>query len=154
MITLTAITLDRYLVITRPLATIGVASKRQAALVLLGVWLYALAWSLPPFFGWSKWLMAWRGSSRPGQAIWWEPSQMDIDRASLGAGEAGCSIRGRSHLGGLCVTRYRVLRWAEVTGAWHDQRMGPGLGQPRICEPHANPCMKAALDQEPWTGPA
>ncbi|XP_003466192.2 melanopsin [Cavia porcellus] len=56
MITLTAITLDRYLVITRPLATIGVASKRQAALVLLGVWLYALAWSLPPFFGWSAYV--------------------------------------------------------------------------------------------------
>lgn len=55
MITLTAIALDRYLVITRPLATVGVVSKRWAALVLLGVWLYALAWSLPPFFGWSKW---------------------------------------------------------------------------------------------------
>lgn len=56
MITLTAIALDRYLVITRPLATIGVVSKRRAAFVLLGVWLYALAWSLPPFFGWSKWV--------------------------------------------------------------------------------------------------
>ncbi|XP_054436469.1 melanopsin [Pteronotus mesoamericanus] len=56
MITLTAIALDRYLVITRPLATIGVVSKRRAALVLLGVWLYALAWSLPPFFGWSAYV--------------------------------------------------------------------------------------------------
>lgn len=55
MITLTAIALDRYLVITHPLATIGVVSKRRAVLVLAGVWLYALAWSLPPFFGWSKW---------------------------------------------------------------------------------------------------
>ncbi|CAK7303758.1 OPN4 [Vulpes lagopus] len=53
MITLTAIALDRYLVITHPLAAIGVVSKRRAALVLLGVWLYALAWSLPPFFGWT-----------------------------------------------------------------------------------------------------
>nr|CAO02487.1 melanopsin [Nannospalax ehrenbergi] len=56
MTTLTAIALDRYLVITRPLATIGVASKRRTALVLLGVWLYALAWSLPPFFGWSAYV--------------------------------------------------------------------------------------------------
>nr|XP_044993707.1 melanopsin [Jaculus jaculus] len=56
MITLTAIALDRYLVITRPLATIGAASKRRTALVLLGVWLYALAWSLPPFFGWSAYV--------------------------------------------------------------------------------------------------
>lgn len=61
MITLTAIALDRYLVITRPLATVGMVSKRRAALVLLGVWLYALAWSLPPFFGWSKWAHGIRG---------------------------------------------------------------------------------------------
>uniref|UniRef100_A0A8C0XXR4 Melanopsin n=1 Tax=Castor canadensis TaxID=51338 RepID=A0A8C0XXR4_CASCN len=56
MITLMVIALDRYLVITRPLATIGVSSKRRTALVLLGVWLYALAWSLPPFFGWSAYV--------------------------------------------------------------------------------------------------
>ncbi|XP_062943957.1 melanopsin isoform X2 [Cynocephalus volans] len=56
MITLMAIALDRYLVITRPLATFGVVSKRRAAFVLLGVWLYALAWSLPPFFGWSAYV--------------------------------------------------------------------------------------------------
>ncbi|XP_047617808.1 melanopsin isoform X1 [Phacochoerus africanus] len=56
MITLTAIALDRYLVITHPLATVGMVSKRRAALVLLGVWLYALAWSLPPFFGWSAYV--------------------------------------------------------------------------------------------------
>lgn len=62
MITLTAIALDRYLVITRPLA-IGVVSKRRVALVLLGVWLYSLAWSLPPFFGWSKWVV--------GTRVWW-----------------------------------------------------------------------------------
>uniref|UniRef100_A0A2K5ESU1 Opsin 4 n=1 Tax=Aotus nancymaae TaxID=37293 RepID=A0A2K5ESU1_AOTNA len=29
---------------------------RRAAFVLLGVWLYALAWSLPPFFGWSAYV--------------------------------------------------------------------------------------------------
>ncbi|XP_045882086.1 melanopsin isoform X1 [Meles meles] len=56
MITLMAIALDRYLVITHPLAAIGVVSKRRAALVLVGVWLYALAWSLPPFFGWSAYV--------------------------------------------------------------------------------------------------
>ncbi|KAF7247186.1 Melanopsin-A [Varanus komodoensis] len=54
MITLTVIALDRYFVITRPLASIGVMSKKKALLILLGVWLYSLAWSLPPFFGWSK----------------------------------------------------------------------------------------------------
>ncbi|XP_062989179.1 melanopsin [Elgaria multicarinata webbii] len=56
MITLTVIALDRYFVITRPLASIGVMSKKKAWLILLGVWLYSLAWSLPPFFGWSAYV--------------------------------------------------------------------------------------------------
>lgn len=63
MTTLTAIAMDRYLVITRPLATIGMGSKRRRAFVLLGVWLYALAWSLPPFFGWSKCVGGTRGGA-------------------------------------------------------------------------------------------
>ncbi|XP_036593160.1 melanopsin [Trichosurus vulpecula] len=56
MITLMVIALDRYLVITRPLASIGVISKKKTGLILLGVWLYSLAWSLPPFFGWSAYV--------------------------------------------------------------------------------------------------
>ncbi|XP_036782470.2 melanopsin [Manis pentadactyla] len=56
MITLMAIALDRYLVIMHPLAAVGVVTKRRAGLVLLGIWLYALAWSLPPFFGWSAYV--------------------------------------------------------------------------------------------------
>ncbi|XP_072484656.1 melanopsin [Notamacropus eugenii] len=56
MITLMVIALDRYFVITRPLASIGVVSKKKTGLILLGVWLYSLAWSLPPFFGWSAYV--------------------------------------------------------------------------------------------------
>ncbi|XP_069611933.1 melanopsin [Ranitomeya imitator] len=56
MITLMVIAVDRYFVITRPLASIGVLSKKRAVLILFGVWLYALAWSLPPFFGWSAYV--------------------------------------------------------------------------------------------------
>ncbi|XP_075073125.1 melanopsin isoform X2 [Mixophyes fleayi] len=56
MITLMVIAVDRYFVITRPLASIGRMSKKRAVLILLGVWLYALAWSLPPFFGWSAYV--------------------------------------------------------------------------------------------------
>ncbi|KAG7248722.1 hypothetical protein CRUP_002609, partial [Coryphaenoides rupestris] len=56
MLTLTLIAGDRYFVITRPLASIGVLSRRRAGMVLMGVWLYALAWSLPPFFGWSAYV--------------------------------------------------------------------------------------------------
>ncbi|XP_060710399.1 melanopsin-A isoform X1 [Hemiscyllium ocellatum] len=56
MITLVVIAADRYLVITRPLASIGMLSKKRAIYILLGVWLYSLAWSLPPFFGWSAYV--------------------------------------------------------------------------------------------------
>uniref|UniRef100_UPI00398E784D melanopsin-A n=1 Tax=Pristiophorus japonicus TaxID=55135 RepID=UPI00398E784D len=56
MITLVVIAADRYFVITRPLSSIGVLSKKRAVLILLGVWLYSLAWSLPPFFGWSAYV--------------------------------------------------------------------------------------------------
>ncbi|XP_069466869.1 melanopsin isoform X2 [Ambystoma mexicanum] len=56
MITLMVIAVDRYFVITRPLASIGVMSRKRAVLILVGVWLYSLSWSLPPFFGWSAYV--------------------------------------------------------------------------------------------------
>ena len=52
--TLTVIALDRYVVITRPLASLGAMSRRKALSILALAWLYSLGWSLPPFFGWSK----------------------------------------------------------------------------------------------------
>ncbi|KAG7511594.1 melanopsin isoform X1 [Solea senegalensis] len=56
MITLTVIAIDRYFVITRPLTSIGVLSKKRAFFVLVAAWLYSLGWSLPPFFGWSAYV--------------------------------------------------------------------------------------------------
>ncbi|XP_041865690.1 melanopsin-A [Melanotaenia boesemani] len=56
MITLTVIAIDRYFVITRPLTSIGVLSKKRALLILVAAWAYSLAWSLPPFFGWSAYV--------------------------------------------------------------------------------------------------
>nr|XP_021152970.1 melanopsin isoform X1 [Columba livia] len=56
MITLMVIALDRYFVITKPLSSVGVTSKKKALIILVGVWLYSLAWSLPPFFGWSAYV--------------------------------------------------------------------------------------------------
>uniref|UniRef100_A0A3B3SKA4 Opsin 4b n=1 Tax=Paramormyrops kingsleyae TaxID=1676925 RepID=A0A3B3SKA4_9TELE len=56
MITLTVIAVDRYVVITRPLASIGVLSHRRALLILAATWGYSLGWSLPPFFGWSAYV--------------------------------------------------------------------------------------------------
>uniref|UniRef100_A0A8C7U7G7 Opsin 4a (melanopsin) n=1 Tax=Oncorhynchus mykiss TaxID=8022 RepID=A0A8C7U7G7_ONCMY len=56
MITLMVIAVDRYFVITRPLASIGVLSKKRAQLILMAAWVYSLGWSLPPFFGWSAYV--------------------------------------------------------------------------------------------------
>ncbi|XP_032408402.1 melanopsin-A-like [Xiphophorus hellerii] len=56
MITLMVIAIDRYFVITRPLTSIGVLSRKRALLILLAVWTYSLGWSLPPFFGWSAYV--------------------------------------------------------------------------------------------------
>nr|XP_033506049.1 melanopsin-like [Epinephelus lanceolatus] len=56
MITLTAIAVDRCLAITRPLALLGGVSRERVWAVLVGVWLYSLGWSLPPYLGWSAYI--------------------------------------------------------------------------------------------------
>lgn len=66
MITLMIIAVDRYFVITRPLASIGKMSHKRALIILILAWLYTLVWSLPPFFGWSEWaLCLWFSWSYP-----------------------------------------------------------------------------------------
>ena len=54
MINLLAISIDRYIVITKPFQAIVWTSKRRTLLIILVVWLYSLAWSLAPLLGWSK----------------------------------------------------------------------------------------------------
>lgn len=54
MINLLAISIDRYIVITKPLQALHWSSKRRTALAILMVWLYSLAWSLAPLVGWSE----------------------------------------------------------------------------------------------------
>lgn len=54
MMTLMVIAVDRYVVITRPLASLGAMSRRKALSILAVTWLYSMGWSLPPFFGWSE----------------------------------------------------------------------------------------------------
>ncbi|KAM6958772.1 melanopsin-A-like [Aplochiton taeniatus] len=56
MINLLAISIDRYLVITKPLQALRWSSKRRTTLAILLVWLYSLAWSLAPLFGWSSYI--------------------------------------------------------------------------------------------------
>lgn len=57
MINLLTISVDRYIVITKPLQAIQWTSKRRTCLYIALVWLYSLAWSLAPLLGWSKWLI-------------------------------------------------------------------------------------------------
>lgn len=54
MITLVAISIDRYIVITKPLQAIRWTSKRRTLISILLVWIYSLAWSAAPLLGWSK----------------------------------------------------------------------------------------------------
>ncbi|TRY98300.1 hypothetical protein DNTS_032802 [Danionella cerebrum] len=57
MINLLAISVDRYLVISRPLQTLQRNSRRsRTALAILCIWIYSLAWSLAPLIGWSSYI--------------------------------------------------------------------------------------------------
>nr|XP_054600307.1 opsin 4xa [Nothobranchius furzeri] len=56
MINLLAISIDRYIVITKPLRSIGWTSVRRTCLIIVLVWLYSLAWSLAPLLGWSSYI--------------------------------------------------------------------------------------------------
>ncbi|XP_037536295.1 opsin 4xb [Nematolebias whitei] len=56
MINLLAISIERYLVIARPLQTIHWSSKRRTVFAIFLVWLYSLAWSLAPLVGWSSYI--------------------------------------------------------------------------------------------------
>ncbi|XP_061787954.1 melanopsin-A-like [Nerophis lumbriciformis] len=56
MITLMVIAVDRYVVITRPLASLGAMSRRKALSIVTAAWIYSMGWSLPPFFGWSAYV--------------------------------------------------------------------------------------------------
>nr|CBN81592.1 Melanopsin-A [Dicentrarchus labrax] len=56
MMTLMVIAVDRYVVITRPLASLGLMSRRKALSIVAAAWVYSMGWSLPPFFGWSAYV--------------------------------------------------------------------------------------------------
>lgn len=54
MINLLTISVDRYIVITKPLRAIQWTSRRRTCIYISLVWLYSLAWSLAPLLGWSQ----------------------------------------------------------------------------------------------------
>lgn len=53
--TLSFISYDRYNVIVKGVSGTPLTSGR-ATLFVLFAWIYAIAWSLPPFFGWGKYI--------------------------------------------------------------------------------------------------
>ncbi|KAK3522247.1 hypothetical protein QTP70_034138 [Hemibagrus guttatus] len=56
MINLVAISIERYVVITKPLQAIRWTSKRRTLISILLVWVYSLAWSSAPLLGWSSYI--------------------------------------------------------------------------------------------------
>uniref|UniRef100_A0A8C1ZT56 Opsin 4xa n=1 Tax=Cyprinus carpio TaxID=7962 RepID=A0A8C1ZT56_CYPCA len=56
MINLLAISIDRYIVITKPLQAIRWTSGRRTLIIILLVWIYSLCWSLAPLVGWSSYI--------------------------------------------------------------------------------------------------
>ncbi|XP_043917871.1 melanopsin-B-like [Protopterus annectens] len=56
MTTLLAISIDRYIVITKPLESLRWSSKKRTLQILVIVWLYSLGWSLAPLLGWSSYV--------------------------------------------------------------------------------------------------
>ncbi|XP_008416722.1 melanopsin-A-like [Poecilia reticulata] len=56
MINLLAISIERYLAITRPLQTMHWGSKRKTIFAIFLIWFYSLAWSLAPLVGWSSYI--------------------------------------------------------------------------------------------------
>ncbi|KAL6466303.1 hypothetical protein MHYP_G00264360 [Metynnis hypsauchen] len=56
MITLLAMSVDRYLVITHPLKAMQWNSKIRTFVTLILIWTYSLAWSLTPLIGWSSYV--------------------------------------------------------------------------------------------------
>uniref|UniRef100_A0A8C1RFW0 Opsin 4xa n=1 Tax=Cyprinus carpio TaxID=7962 RepID=A0A8C1RFW0_CYPCA len=56
MINLLAISIDRYIVITKPLQAIRWTSGQRTLVIILLVWIYSLCWSLAPLMGWSSYI--------------------------------------------------------------------------------------------------
>ncbi|ESN99521.1 hypothetical protein HELRODRAFT_132379, partial [Helobdella robusta] len=54
--TLTAISIDRYMVIAKPLYMMQAASKSRSLQQIIFVWCYAIGWVLPPWFGWGAFM--------------------------------------------------------------------------------------------------
>lgn len=56
IITLAAISIDRYYNIAEPLKAAKNMTKRKAFMMIIVVWIWSLVWSVPPIFGWGAYI--------------------------------------------------------------------------------------------------
>lgn len=56
IITLAAISVDRYYNITEPLKAARYMTRRKSFMMITIVWLWALVWAVPPIFGWGAYV--------------------------------------------------------------------------------------------------
>ncbi|XP_066304356.1 melanopsin [Branchiostoma lanceolatum] len=61
--TLMAISMDRYLVITKPFLVMRIVTKQRVMFAILLLWVWSLVWSLPPLFGWGAYVSEGFGTS-------------------------------------------------------------------------------------------
>ncbi|XP_078579063.1 LOW QUALITY PROTEIN: melanopsin-like [Branchiostoma floridae x Branchiostoma japonicum] len=61
--TLMAISMDRYLVITKPFLVMRIVTKQRVMFAILLLWIWSLVWALPPLFGWSAYVPEGFGTS-------------------------------------------------------------------------------------------
>lgn len=50
------IAFDRFFVIAYPFDAMKKMTKKRAALQILFLWIYSIAWALPPLFGWGAYI--------------------------------------------------------------------------------------------------
>uniref|UniRef100_I6SGT1 Onychopsin n=1 Tax=Epiperipatus cf. isthmicola LH-2012 TaxID=1200982 RepID=I6SGT1_9BILA len=56
IVTMAVISIDRYYVIVKPFVVMRKMNHTKATFIVAGVWIYVLAWCLPPFFGWNAYV--------------------------------------------------------------------------------------------------
>uniref|UniRef100_I6RAP7 Onychopsin n=1 Tax=Eoperipatus sp. LH-2012 TaxID=1198996 RepID=I6RAP7_9BILA len=56
IVTMAVISVDRYYVIVKPFIVMRKMNRNRAIAIIASVWIYVLAWCLPPFFGWNAYV--------------------------------------------------------------------------------------------------
>jgi len=67
---LTLIALDRYRCISRPLEMLYKATSKRALIQIFFIWIWAIVWTCPPLFGWSRYIGEGFQVSRPLDNEW------------------------------------------------------------------------------------